>query len=64
MQLNIGSMLRGFVDSSKRVLIIAKKPTWEEFQVMAKVTGIGIIIIGVIAYVIYLIFALSGIGGA
>jgi protein transport protein SEC61 subunit gamma-like protein len=64
MQLNIGSMLRSFVDSSKRVLIIAKKPTWDEFQVMAKVTGIGIIIIGVIAYAVYLIFAFSGIGGA
>ncbi len=64
MQLNISSTLRSFVDSSKRVLIIAKKPTWEEFQVMAKVTGIGVIIIGVIAYVIYLIFAFSGIGGA
>ena len=57
-------MLRSFVDSSKRVLIIAKKPTWDEFQVMAKVTGIGIIIIGVIAYAVYLIFAFSGIGGA
>ncbi|MDP2974143.1 MAG: protein translocase SEC61 complex subunit gamma [Candidatus Diapherotrites archaeon] len=64
MQLKIGSMLRGFFDSSKRVLIIAKKPTWQEFQVMAKVTGIGIIIIGAIAYVVYLIFAFSGIGGA
>jgi len=64
MKLNVGSMLRGFFDSSKRVLIIAKKPTWQEFQVMAKVTGIGIIIIGAIAYVVYLIFAFSGIGGA
>lgn len=46
-----------FIDDSKRVLTVSKKPTMEEFKVMAKVTGIGIIVIGIIGYVILMIFA-------
>ena len=49
--------LRTFISSSKRVFVIAKKPDWKEFEVMAKVTGIGIIIIAAIAYVIFMFFA-------
>ena len=50
-----------FLASSKRVLIIAKKPDWPEFQTMAKVTGIGIVIISIIAYIIYLLFSFAGL---
>jgi protein transport protein SEC61 subunit gamma-like protein len=50
-----------FLASSKRVLIIAKKPDWPEFQTMAKVTGVGIVIISIIAYIIYLIFSFAGL---
>ena len=49
--------LRTFISSSRRVFVIAKKPDWKEFEVMAKVTGIGILIIALIAYVIFLFFA-------
>ena len=62
MDLNIKESLGKFIANSKRVFIIAKKPDWNEFQVMAKVTGVGIIVIAVIAYVIFLIFAFSGMG--
>jgi len=37
-----------------RVLRIAEKPDWEEFSMSAKVTGAGIIIIGIIGFVFYL----------
>ena len=57
MELHILENLRMFISSSRRVLLIAKKPDWKEFEVMAKVTGIGILIIALIAYVIYLFFA-------
>jgi len=57
MELHIMENLRMFISSSRRVLLIAKKPDWKEFEVMAKVTGIGIIIIALIGYVIYLFFA-------
>lgn len=53
--------LAEFIASSKRVLIIARKPNWQEFQAMAKVTGLGVIVIAIIGYIIYLLFALSGI---
>ena len=57
MELHILENLKMFISSSRRVLLIAKKPDWKEFEVMAKVTGIGILIIALIAYVIYLFFA-------
>jgi len=57
MELKIMDNLRTFISSSRRVLLIAKKPDWKEFEVMAKVTGIGIIIIAAIGYVIFLFFA-------
>ena len=55
-----GSLLqnfRNFVSSSRRVLVIARKPNWNEFQTMAKVTGLGVVVISIIAFVVYLIFA-------
>ncbi len=54
----------GFVASSKRIFVISKKPNWQEFQTMAKVTGIGILVIAAIAYAVYLIFAFTGFGSA
>ena len=57
MELHIMENLKMFISSSRRVLLIAKKPDWKEFGVMAKVTGIGILIIAVIGYAIYLFFA-------
>ncbi|MFA4855606.1 MAG: protein translocase SEC61 complex subunit gamma [archaeon] len=57
MALNIKENLRAFIANSRRVLVIAKKPDRKEFETMAKVTGIGIIIIAAIGYAIYLIFA-------
>ncbi|MBN2067828.1 MAG: protein translocase SEC61 complex subunit gamma [Candidatus Diapherotrites archaeon] len=62
MQLNIGEKLGSFIASSRRVLLIARKPTWQEFQTMAKVTGIGILVIAVIGYIVYLVFSLAGLG--
>ena len=62
MDLNIRESIGKFIANSKRVFIIAKKPDWNEFQTMAKVTGVGIIVIAAIAYVIFLIFAFSGLG--
>ena len=44
----------------RRVLYISKRPDREEYVNVAKVTGIGIIIIGVIGFVITLIAMLIG----
>ncbi len=59
--MNTLESIKSFVASSRRVFVIAKKPDWNEFQTMAKVTGIGIIVIAVLAYAIQLIFAFIGL---
>ncbi|QGA80011.1 protein translocase SEC61 complex subunit gamma [Candidatus Nanohalobium constans] len=39
----------------RRVLKISEKPDREEFEMSAKVTGAGIILIGLIGFIFYLI---------
>lgn len=39
----------------KRVLQISSKPDREEFEMAAKVTGAGMLIIGIIGFVFYLL---------
>ncbi len=41
-----------FIKQCQRVLHVAKKPDRTEFLNVAKITGIGIIIIGVIGFII------------
>ncbi|MBU2477084.1 protein translocase SEC61 complex subunit gamma [Candidatus Micrarchaeota archaeon] len=45
-----------FLNSTKRIFTVSKKPDMSEYKIMSQVTGIGIIIIGAIAFVIMLIF--------
>ncbi len=45
----------------KRVLRIARKPDKYEYTSTAKVCAIGLVLIGFIGFVIYLIFMFSGI---
>ncbi|MGB9837841.1 protein translocase SEC61 complex subunit gamma [Methanothermobacter sp.] len=49
-----------FIKQSKRVLKVSKKPTSEEYLNVSKVTGIGIILIGVIGFIITIIAQLLG----
>ena len=44
----------------RRVLYISRRPDRDEFMNVAKITGIGIIIVGVIGFVISLIAQLIG----
>lgn len=53
--------LKDFMESSRRVLVIAKKPDWKEYSAMIKVTGLGIAIIAVIGYIVLLIFTIAGV---
>ena len=46
---------KNFIRESKRVLIVTKKPTKDEFKTIVKVSGLGIIIIGVIGFIIQMI---------
>ena len=53
-------MLREFIHQAKRVLQVARKPEADEYLNVAKVTGIGIVIIGVIGFVITLVSYFAG----
>ena len=60
--MNPVEMLKNFIVDAKRIFTVSKKPTMEEYKKMALIVGIGIILIGIIGYVVYLFFALTGIG--
>jgi protein transport protein SEC61 subunit gamma-like protein len=43
------------------VLKVTKKPNQEEFKMIVKITGLGIIVIGLIGFIITMIATLIGI---
>ena len=47
-----------FVIECKRVLTITKKPTGLEFKTITKVSGIGLLILGFIGFIVQLIAGL------
>ncbi|MBN3036872.1 MAG: protein translocase SEC61 complex subunit gamma [Candidatus Diapherotrites archaeon] len=51
-----------FVEDAMRVLKLTRKPRKDEFIMIAKVTGLGMIIIGVIGTLITVVFDFLGIG--
>ena len=46
---------KSFITECKRVLTITKKPNREEFLTTVKISGIGILIIGAIGFILHLI---------
>ncbi len=49
---------KSFLIESKRVFKITKKPSREEFKAIVKVSGIGILIIGAIGFIIQMVWLL------
>ncbi|HIQ32582.1 MAG TPA: protein translocase SEC61 complex subunit gamma [Methanothermococcus okinawensis] len=45
--------LKAFLHQCKRVLMVLRKPTWEEYLNVAKVTGLGICFLGILGYIIH-----------
>ncbi|MCX6804361.1 MAG: protein translocase SEC61 complex subunit gamma [Candidatus Diapherotrites archaeon] len=60
--MNVNEMIGNFIADAKRILIVSKKPTMEEYKRMALIVALGMVLIGIIAFIIYLIFNVSGIG--
>ena len=52
---NLWTKFRNFAKECARVLRITKKPTKEEFKTISKVSGLGILIIGLIGFIVHLI---------
>ncbi len=44
--------VNAFINNSIRILKLAKKPSKTEFQLIAKITGLGILLLGAIGFVI------------
>jgi len=44
--------IRAFLMECKRVLFVTKKPTTEELKVILKVSGLGILLIGFIGFLL------------
>ncbi len=53
--------IKSFLKSCSRVLKVATKPSSEEFFQTAKITAIGILLIGAIGFSIFLLFQLPGL---
>ncbi len=46
------------IEAYKRVLTVSRKPDKEEFETSAKICGMGIALIGIIGFVIFVLFRL------
>jgi protein transport protein SEC61 subunit gamma-like protein len=60
--MNVIELVKNFLSDSKRIFLVSRKPTKEEYKRMCLIVALGIIVIGVLAFIIYLFFALTGIG--
>lgn len=56
----MANKIKEFFESSKRILLISKKPSRKEFWSMAKIVGIGMIVIGVIGFIVRIIMNIIG----
>ena len=50
-----------FIKDSKRVLKVARKPDKQEYIELAKVTSVGVVIVGLVGFVIVLLGSLIGL---
>ncbi len=55
------SRFKKFLSESRRVLLLARKPTKKEYVMIAKITGLGMIIIGLMGMVIKLVAMYIGL---
>ena len=60
--MDIIGAVKKFIEDSKRIFVVSKKPTMQEYKQMAIIIGVGIIFIGLLGFLIYLLFALTGLG--
>ena len=60
--MNVGEIVGKFFMDSKRIFRVSRKPSKEEYKRMALIIGLGIVIIGIIRFLIQLFFQLVGLG--
>ena len=59
--MNVQERFDNFIKDSKRVLKVARKPDTDEYFEFAKITALGILIIGLVGFVVVLIGQLIGL---
>ena len=59
--MNVQERFDRFVKDSKRVLKVSRKPDREEYFEFAKITALGILVIGIIGFVIVLVGQIIGL---
>lgn len=59
--MNVQEDIDKFIKDSKRVLKVARKPDGSEYLDLAKISAIGVAVIGVIGFVIVLLGSLIGL---
>ncbi len=59
--MNVQEEFNKFIKDSKRVLKVSRKPDGNEYMELAKVVSIGVLIIGVIGFIIVLLGSLIGL---
>ena len=59
--MNVQESFNKFVKDAKRVLKVSRKPDRQEYLELAKVTSIGVVIVGAIGFVIVLLGSLIGL---
>ena len=55
MVIGVVAKLRSFVGECKRVLTVTKKPTKAELMIIVKVSGVGIMLIGLIGFFLHVV---------
>lgn len=51
---DLTTRLKSFIIECRRVLQVTKKPTMVEFKTIVKVSGLGILIIGLVGFIIHM----------
>ena len=59
--MNVQESFDKVIKDSKRVLKVSRKPDGKEYMELAKVVSIGVLIIGVIGFIIVLLGSLIGL---
>ena len=59
--MNVQERFNKFIKDSKRVLKVARKPDTKEYMELAKISAIGVAIIGVVGFIIVLLGSLIGL---
>jgi len=53
------NQLKEFIGKCGRVLIVMRKPTRDEFKVIAQASGLGLLLIGAVGFVLSMIVKLA-----